>query len=567
MKKGYALQAVFVVIFAVLFSGICSTIYAQKTDTPKEEALFAALDPRGTQPPGDLIPLAPRVSDLNGKTVYIIKSWPRDSGLEGMFNKAAEAIKNRFPAVTVVSKDRNTRYSFDDPELWKEMKDNKVATFIYGVAPSSSTTAYAFKYSAKLEKDGIPGTVLIFDSLISVAKDTQTRIGAPVRYTAVSYPETSLSENQVSNAMNSIIGNLTSPLTNEETKTGKYEPPKYPRIAFTGTLSQVQDYFYKQGMTDGLPIIPPTEEKVAEMLRGTSHRPDEVLTTGFPPERLVVTVEKVAINGVMAGCKPEYMPVLLASVEAFMKRDYESVVRSTGSFSFMEIINGPIRKQLEMNADAWAVGSVNQANAAIGRALRLFIINLGGGKPGINMMGVIGNTSSVSFCFPEYEERSPWTPLSVELGFKPDENTLTLFNGGWSHMGNYGYTSTPLFDVGRDIAAFEYPSGAVILISAGRADVLKKEGLSKEAVKDQIWKEAMLSLGEYKSGNFSRSMAADRVKRGELKQEELNQPDNTLISAYSRNTIYIVVVGGDGAPMMQAWQMSNPQSVSIDKWR
>jgi hypothetical protein len=567
MKKGYAIQSVFVTILVVLFCGICSIVYAQKTDTPKEEALFAALDPRGTQPPGDLIPLAPRVSDLNGKTVYIIKSWPRDSGLEGMFNKAAEAIKNRFPAVTVVSKDRNTRYSFDDPELWKEMKDKKVATFIYGVAPSSSTTAYAFKYSAKLEKDGIPGTVLIFDSLISVAKDTQTRIGAPVRYTAVSYPETSLSENQVSNAMNSIIGNLTSPLTNEETKTGKYEPPKYPRIACTGTLSQVQDYFYKQGMTDGLPIIPPTEEKVAEMLRGTSHRPDEVLTTGFPPERLVVTVEKVAINGVMAGCKPEYMPVLLASVEAFMKRDYESVVRSTGSFSFMEIINGPIRKQLEMNADAWAVGSVNQANAAIGRALRLFIINLGGGKPGINMMGVIGNTSSVSFCFPEYEERSPWTPLSVELGFKPDENTLTLFNGGWSHMGNYGYTSTPLFDVGRDIAAFEYPSGAVILISAGRADVLKKEGLSKEAVKDQIWKEAMLSLGEYKSGNFSRSMAADRVKRGELKQEELNQPDNTLISAYSRNTIYIVVVGGDGAPMMQAWQMSNPQSVSIDKWR
>ena len=134
-----------------------------------------------------------------------------------------------------------------------------------------------------------------------------------------------------------------------------------------------------------------------------------------------MNVEKVAINGVMAGCKPEYMPVLLASVEAFMKRDYEAVVRSTNSFSFMEIINGPIRKQLEMNADAWAVVSVNQANSTIGRALRLFIINLGGGKPGTNMMGVIGNISSVSFCFPEYKERSPWIPLSVELGFKPNE--------------------------------------------------------------------------------------------------------------------------------------------------
>lgn len=567
METGYVARSIYIVIFIMFFCAISSMACAQEAGSPRGEALFAALDPRGTQPPGDLIPLSPRVPDLNGKLVYIIKSWPQGSGLEGMFMNTADTLKNRFPSMTVVIKERNTRYSSDDPKLWKEMKDKNVAAFIYGVAPSSSTTAYAFKYSAQLEKDGIPGTVLMFDSLLSVAKETTSRIGAPVRYTAVSYPETALSDNEVSSAIKSIINNLTSPLTSEETRTGRYEPPKNPRIAITGTLSQVQEYFYKEGMTDGLPIIPPTEEKVAEMLGGTSHKPDEVLTMGFPPERLVATVEKVAINGVMAGCKPSYMPVLLASVEAFMKRDYEAVVRSTGSFSFMEIINGPIRQELEMNADAWAVGSVNQANASIGRALRLFIINLGGGKPGINMMGVIGNTSSVSFCFPEYEERSPWAPLSVELGFKPNENTLTLFNGGWSHMGNYGYTSTPLFDVGRDIAAFEYPSGAVILISAGRAGVFQKEGLSKEAVKDQIWKEALLPVGEIKGGNFTRGMAARRIKSGELKEEDLKQPDNTLISAYSRNTIYLVVVGGDGAPMMQAWQMSNPQSVSIDKWR
>ncbi len=558
----------FAVIMFILFCGTNPAFTAQKTSKQTKEAVFSVMDPRGTQPPGELIPLAPRVSDFNNKTVYIIKSWPEDrSGLQGMTSKTTDAIKYRFPAANVIIKDRNTRYSFDDPQLWKEMKEKKAASFIYVGAPSSSTTAYAFKYSAKLEKDGIPGMVLMFDSLVSVAKETRKRIGAPVRYTAVSYPETSLGEKQISDAMTIIIANLTSQLTQEEMKTGKYEPPRYPRIAFTGTLSQIQDYFYKEGMTDGLPVVPPTEKRVAEMLRGTSHKPDEVLTAGFPPERLVATVEKVAVNGVMAGCKPEYMPVLLASVEAFMKRDYEAVVRSTGSFSFMEVINGPIRKQLDMNANAWAVGSVNHANASIGRALRLFIINLGGGKPGINMMGVIGNTSSISFCFPEYEERSPWTPLSVELGFKANENTLTMFNGGWSHMGNYGYTQTPLYDVGRGIAAFEYPSGAVILISAGRADVLKKENLSKEAVKEKIWNEALAPLGDFKKGNFTRSMAAERVKSGELKQEELNQPDNTLIKTYSKKTIYLVVVGGDGAPMMQAWQMSNPQIVSIDKWK
>jgi hypothetical protein len=186
MKKGHIIQSIFIIVLALLCYGASSLVYAQKTVTPKKEALFAALDPRGTQPPGELISLAPRVSDFNGKTVYIIKSWPQGSGLEGTFNKAAEDIKNRFPTATVIIKDRNTRYSFDDPQLWKEMKEKKAAAFIYGVAPSSSTTAYAFKYSAKLEKDGIPGTVLMFDSLISVASDTQKRIGAPVRYTAVS---------------------------------------------------------------------------------------------------------------------------------------------------------------------------------------------------------------------------------------------------------------------------------------------------------------------------------------------------------------------------------------------
>jgi hypothetical protein len=559
---------VFSLTLVLAICGGVSFVQARNKVFPRSEPMIAAMDPRGTQPPGDLVPLAPRVQDLNDKLVYIIRSWPdASSGLEGTFSKVAAAIKNRYPGATVVIKNRNTHYPLDDPQLWKEMKEKNVAAFVYGVAPSSSTTAYAFKYSAKLEKDGIPGTVLMFDSLISVAEETKKRVGASVRYTVVTYPETAHTDKQVSEAMNSVITNLTAPLTPAETKTGRYEPPKHPRIAVRGTLTQVQDYFYTENMTDGLPIVSPTEDKVAEMLRGTSHKPDEVLTTGFPPERLVATVEKVAINGVMAGCKPEYMPVLLASVEAFMKRDYEAVVRSTGSFSFMEVINGPIRKEMMMNADAWAVGSVNRANASIGRALRLFILNLGGGKPGVNMMGVIGNTSSISFCFPEYEERSPWAPLSVELGFKPNENTLTIFNGGWSHMGNYGYTQTPLYDVGRGIAAFEYPIGAVVLISAGRADMFKKEGLSKDAVKERIWNEAVTGLGDFKRGQFTRGMAAERLKTGELRQEDLDRPDNALIKAYAKDSIYLVVAGGDGAPMMQSWEMAYPRTVSIDKWR
>jgi hypothetical protein len=285
------------------------------------------------------------------------------------------------------------------------------------------------------------------------------------------------------------------------------------------------------------------------------------------PEKLAVTVEKVAINAVMAGCKPAYMPVLLATIEAYMKRNLDSIVRSTASFSFMQVVNGPIRKELDMNAGTWALGPGNQANAAIGRALRLFIINLGGGKPDINMMGVIGNTSAFSFCLPENEEKSPWTPFSVDQGFKAGESTLTLFSGGWAHTGNYGYTKTALLDVVKDISVFEYPSGIVALIAPPRAELLKAEGMSKEAVKEYIWKNATLPLGELKKSIFYKMLTGPRIASKELKPEDLDKTDDTLIQAYPRDQVHVIVVGGETVPMMQAWHMSNPQTVSIDKWR
>jgi len=568
MKSGYSTKTTFVVIFVILLSGAWSKSYGQKTETPAAgEARYAVLDPRGDMLEVNLIPLAPRVSDLNDKVVYIISSWERDTGFEGMLAKAEEMLKKRFQKVTIVRKTRGTAYySSDDPALWKEMQ-SKGHAFIYGAAPSSSTTHYSFNWSSILEKSGLPGTVLMYDTLLDVAKGSRERLGALIRYTAVPFPVESMTEKQVSDALDRIISALMSPLTAEETKTGKYLPPKPPRIAFTGTLSEVQDYFYKQGWTDGLPIIPPTEEKVAEMLKGTKHAPNEVLTSSMPPEKLMVTVEKVAINGVMAGCKPAYMPVLLAAIEAYTKRNVDSTIRSTGSFSFMQVVNGPIRKELKMNAGTYALGPGNEANAAIGRALRLFITNLGGGKPDINMMGVIGNTSAYTLCFPENEERSPWTPFSVDQGFKAGESTLTFFTGGWAHTGNYGYTKTALLDVVKDISVFEYPSGIVVLIAPPRAELLKAEGMNKEGVKEYIWKNATVPLGELKQSIFYKMLTDPRIAKKELRPEDLDRPDDTLIQAYPRDQVHIIVVGGEAVPMMQVWHMSNPQTVSIDKWR
>ena len=304
------------------------------------------------------------------------------------------------------------------------------------------------------------------------------------------------------------------------------------------------------------------------MLNGTSQPADKVLTKKMAPENWEVTIEKVAINGVMAGCPPKAMPVLLALFEAFNKYDFNSVVRSTNSFSFMTIVNGPIRKELEMNAGTYALGPGNRANASIGRALRLFIRNLGGGRPGVNMMAVIGNISTYPFCLPENEEQSPWPPLSQDLGFQPTESVLSLFFGGWAYSGNYGHVTFTLKDVAEDLAEFEYTSGATVLISAKRAELLSQQGLSKADVIQELWSKATVPLEKFKSGHYGRARWRS-IQEGRIKDfsDYLNKAEDEIVPVYQPGTIHVVVVGGDASPMMQAWHMSRPLTVSVDKWR
>jgi hypothetical protein len=538
-----------------------------------KEALFEALNPCGYLPEIEITPLSPRIKSLEGNTVYIIKSWADNSGFEDLIQILTDRLKERYTNINVFVINKPGPYMIDDPELWKKLK-TEANTFIYVAAPSCSTTSFAVQWSARLEKMGVPGLVLSYATLIEDVKRAREKLGTMVRNISIPYPFQILSEDEKMSVVNKIIDAIVSPLSKAEQKTGKYTPEKDARIAFKGTLTEVQDYYYKQGWTDGFPIIPPTEESVTEMLEGSSHTPDEIITTYLGPERLIVTVEKVAINGVMAGCRPEYFPVLLASVEAFSQGEYEASVRSTNSFSFLQLVNGPIRNEISMNAGTYALGPGNQANATIGRALRLFIINLGGGKIDTNIMAVQGNITSYSFCIPENEERSPWGPFHADLGFKMEDSTVTIFNGGWSHTGNYG-SNTDLDMVARDMSVFQWPNGVIVFISPQRAQMLNREGMSKEAVKKYIWSRATTTMKEFRSSGFFKSLI-EPVLRGKggsfanrysWPREYLDLPDDTIVPIYPENQVYIVVVGGEVSPMMQVWKFANPRTVSIDKWR
>ncbi len=198
-------------------------------------------------------------------------------------------------------------------------------------------------------------------------------------------------------------------------------------------FAELEDPFeamFDRGWSDGLPLVPPTPERVQRMLAGTSRAPDEVVAI-VPPNLVEASVEKVAINAVMAGCKPDYLPVVLAGLEAVCNDDFNmhGVLATTMGVGPVLIVNGPIRRELDMNSGMNVLGQGNRANATIGRAVQLCVRNLGGGRPGEIDRSTHGQPGKIGLCFAEDEEGSPWTSLAEARGFDAGANTVTAFCG------------------------------------------------------------------------------------------------------------------------------------------
>ncbi len=195
-----------------------------------------------------------------------------------------------------------------------------------------------------------------------------------------------------------------------------------------GAAEDDAEAMYERGWTDGLPVVPPTPERVARMLTGTTRDPDEIVAV-IPPDLVECSVEKVAVNAVMAGCKPEYMPVVLAAVEAACTDTFNmhGLLCTTWFSGPLILVNGPVASAIGMNSGVNALGQGNRANATIGRALQLVVRNVGGGRPGEVDRATLGHPGKYTFCFAEREHDSPWEPLHVERGFGAATSTVTLF--------------------------------------------------------------------------------------------------------------------------------------------
>ena len=277
---------------------------------------------------------------------------------------------------------------------------------------------------------------------------------------------------------------------------------------------------------------------------------------------------------VMAGCEPRYMPVLLAMVEAFSDNRFSSSVRSTSSFSFVTLVNGPIAKQIGMNAGINALGSGtgNKANASIGRFLRLAIICLGGSRSGVSDLSSIGTPTKYSFAFAENEDRSPWEPFHVSAGFKREESVISILVGGYSHHSPLGQHN--LERVARSIATYELPIGVLIVADPMWARKVAEEGYTKQGAEEFIWSHATKTAREFRSDFFYASLIEPSIKgrpwygqTGLWPASYLDLGPDEEVRIYPRGNVRIVVAGGETNPFAQAWQFSRPCSVSADKWR
>jgi hypothetical protein len=329
----------------------------------------------------------------------------------------------------------------------------------------------------------------------------------------------------------------------------------------------VYEYFYEQGWTDGLPIIPPTDEAVAEMLQYTDRAPHAVVAE-LPPNNGAATVEKIAINAVMAGCRPEYLPVLITAVEAIIVPAYNLYGRQTTTHpgAHLMLINGPLRQELQVNCRFNVFGQGWRANATLGRALRLLLINVGGGIPGVTDMATHGHPGKYAYTIGEDEDGSPWPPFHVDRGYTPDTSTVTLLCAEAPHNVNDQVSKTPALYLGSAASAMAhlggnplYRSGLdaehLLVMTAESAGWLAEQGWSKRDVSAFLFQEARQPLRLLRGrGGWQLGPLAPGVDMHD---------EDAMVPIVSRpEDILIVVAGGPGRHMNAVLTSSYTKSVT-----
>ena len=327
---------------------------------------------------------------------------------------------------------------------------------------------------------------------------------------------------------------------------------KAPHASFEteDDVEQASAYCYERGWTDGLPVIAPTVERVERML-AYCNRPFDAPIARLAPRYGEATPLRIAANAVMAGCRPAYLPIVMAALEAMAEEPFNlyGIQATTHSCAPLVLVNGPIAKELGMNAGHSALGAGNQANATIGRSVRLCLVNIGGAIPGVGDMATYGTPTKFSYCAAENEDANPWEPLHVERGFPRDATTVTVAACEGPHNINDHESKTAegiLKTVAGTVATTgqnnaHHASDPFIVFGPEHAATIAAEGLSKQDIRRYLYANAHIALGRFAPENIERRLRAKFPGR-----YVGAEPDTPVTMVQRPEDLNIVVIGGAG---------------------
>jgi hypothetical protein len=448
------------------------------------------------------VPLAPRLDTLDGKTIGLFASFKGHA--KTILKEVADGLSRRFPSACFscfqypleTSDIANDDAYFPAFKKWLEGVDGVIA----GYGDDGSGSMFLAMCTSAAEKLGKPSVMLVKEDLRNGAqRGASARMVPDLRFVCISLMDLSvlpvigrkeideLIVPEITPILEDIAGGLTGLLNHRETTAVRKTGNDYADEVFEGSLEQVNDHYYARGWTNGLPIVPPTREAVDAMLRATD-LPADSLVAKLPPMLGNATVEKIAINAVMAGCLPVHLPVVIALVRAMADPAMHLVgwACSVAGFAPVVVVNGPVSRQLGFNCGSNILPPYSRSNAAISRAFAFILMNIAGIRPSLEDNAYTGHEARFGICFAEDELNSPWKPYHTGSGFEERDSTVTLV---W-------YQNRQILKASKDPASLlkvmckpedvGYNPGCSFVISATAAQILADIGMSRDDVRDYI---------------------------------------------------------------------------------
>jgi len=416
---------------------------------------------------------------------------------------------------------------------------------------------------------GIPTVTIPTSEFVGLARDTVRSEGAAeAPFAVIPHPVAGIGDADLRAKVDSLFPQILSAATAWKPASTELAPQKqpYPADVFkvTGTVADVNKMFMSRKWSIGLPIYPPTPERLAEMLKGTSRNPDEILGQ-VPPRMATLTVELVAVHAAMAGCKPEYMPVLLAIVEALLepKANWLGVNTSTGTLGLMIVINGPVVKELGIGSGQGAAGKANHPNSSMGYAVNLVAAIVGGSRPPDGDKSTFGGPQDfVPWIFGENEDRLPkgWPPYHVDRGFKRTDSVVSVLGiyppvdltDHWSrtvqeNLSAWASLATPRINAGGVCRPPMALTPYFVVLGPEHAQMAARAGWGKDQFRKAFWEEVRQPISWYPKPCIDYIKEVPEYKLAFEKAYGLPFSGETLLPVTAKpELIHIVIGGGSG---------------------